>query len=210
MSDNEIEPSDYFMEQLPALQSMTPKGFKKWYNSKEVSEARKECIKLLSKEGLSGLHHTTSETATREKVNGTSSPYKFELWHVDFLAILKGRQAYSPELMALSALTGHQHMCCHIIVRPGKRAEFDAWAEKEALALVRAWRIMLDKNGHLLLIGRMDPFARRQTEQLEQSVSKYVIATAAAADEVTDEECGPGSGLTGDQAHPSYCPLCTR
>ena len=103
-------------------------------------------------------------------------------------------------------------MCCHIIVRPGKRAEFDAWAEKEAPALVGAWGIMLDKNGDLLLIRKMDPFARQGTEQLEQSVLKYAIATTAAADEVTDEfeERGPGSGLPEDQAHPSYCLFRTR
>ena len=56
----------------------------------------------------------------------------------------------------------------------------------------------------------MDLFTRQVTEHLDQGVSKYVITTAAAADEVADEDRGPGSGLTGDQAHPSYCPMCTR
>ena len=35
-SHNKIEASDFFMEQASALQLMTPKGFKQWYNSKEV------------------------------------------------------------------------------------------------------------------------------------------------------------------------------
>ena len=48
--------------------------------------------------------------------------------------------------------------------------------------------------GGLLLIAKMDPFTRWVTEHLDQGVSKYVIATAAAADEVADGDCAQAVG----------------
>ena len=209
-SDDEVEPAEFYMEQASALQSMTPKGFKQWYHCKEVAAARKEYMKLLSKDGSLHLHHTTSEMLTKARISGDSKPQKFESWLIDFFAILKGRQAYSEELMSASTLSGHQHACCHIIVRPGMHAEFDEWAAKNAPALVGAWRTMLSKNGDLFLVAKMNPLTKQATECYDPAVSRYMIATAAAADEVADEDRGPGSGLTGDQAHPPYCPMRTR
>ena len=69
---------------------------------------------------------------------------------------------------------------------------------------------MLDKNGDLLPVAKANLFTNKATECYDPAISKYVIATAAAADEVADEDHGPGSGLTGDQAHPPYCPMRMR
>ena len=112
--------------------------------------------------------------------------------------------------MSASALSGHQHACCHIIVRPGMHAAFDEWAAKEYPILIGAWRVMFDKDGGLLLVTKENPFTDAATECYDQANLRHVIATAAAADEVADEDRGPGSGLTGHQAHPSYCPVRMR
>ena len=143
---------------------------------------------MLGKEGSSRLHHTTSENATKFKISGDTKPGRYETWHLDFLLLLKGRQALSQELTGASSLSGHQHLCCHQIVRPSKRALFDEWAAKEAEGLVGAYRIMLNTSGKLLLIGKMNPWANPDTEQLNTAVSSYVIATTAAADEIADED----------------------
>ena len=110
---------------------------------------------MLGKEGSSHLHHTTSDNATKFKISGDMKPGRYETWHLDFLLLLKGRQALSQELTGASSLSGHQHLCCHQIVRPSKHAAFDEWAAKEAENLVGAHRIMLNTSGKLLLIGKM-------------------------------------------------------
>ena len=51
-----------------------------------------------------------------------------------------------------------------------------------------AQRIMLDVDGGLLLISKMNPWANPATERLDTAVSSYVIATTAAADEIADED----------------------
>ena len=167
---------------------MLPEEFKRWFHSGRVAEAHKEFIKLLGKEGSSHLYHTTSDTSTKFKVSSNTRPGVFENWHLDFLLLLKGRQALSQELTGASTLSGHQHLCCHQIVRPNKCAEFDEWAAKEADHLVGAHRIMLDTSGKLLLIRKMDPWANPGTERLDTAVLRYVIVTTAAADEIADED----------------------
>ena len=51
-----------------------------------------------------------------------------------------------------------------------------------------AQRVMLDVNGKLLPIAKMNPWANPATEQLETAVSLYVIATTSASDEIADED----------------------
>ena len=184
----DINAVDYYQEQVSAIKSMLPEDFKQWYNSSNIAEARKEYIKMLGKEGSSHLHHTTSENATKFKISGNTKPGRYETWHLDFLLLLKGRQALSQELTGASSLSGHQHLCCHQIVRPSKCALFHEWAAKEAEGLVGAYRIMLNTSGKLLLIGKMNPWANPDTEQLNTAVSSYVIMTTAAADEIADED----------------------
>ena len=69
---------------------------------------------------------------------------------------------------------------------------------------------MLDTNGKLLPIGKMDPWANPRTEHPDTAVPRYMVATSAAADEIADEDRGPGSGLTGDRSHAPYCGVHTR
>ena len=140
----DIDSVEYYSEQESAIRSMLPEDFKKWYNSSNIADARKEYIKMLGKQGSSRLHHTTSENATKFKISGDTKPGRYETWHLDFLLLLKGRQALSRELTGASSLSGHQHLCCHQIVRPSKRNAFDEWAAKEAPELVGAHRIMAE------------------------------------------------------------------
>ena len=46
--------------------------------------------------------------------------------------------------------------------------------------MVGAHRIMLDTNGKLLLIGKMDPWANPRAEHLDTAVLRYMITTTAA------------------------------
>ena len=184
----DIDPAEYHIEQESAIKSKLPKDFKRWYNSTNIAEARKEYMKILGRDTGSRLQHTTSKTATNFKISGDTKPGKFEQWHLDFLLLLQGRQALSREFLGASFLSGHQHLCCHQIVRPKYRKVFDEWAAKEAPELVGAHRLMLGKDGKLLPIGRMDPWKNQQTEQLDTAVSTYVIATTSASDEIADED----------------------
>ena len=47
---------------------------------------------------------------------------------------------------------------------------------------------MLSTDGRLLLIGLMNPWVNQDTEQLDTAVLSYMIMTAAAADEIADED----------------------
>ena len=143
---------------------------------------------MLGRDTSSHLHHTTSENATKFKISGDTRPGRYETRHLDFLLLLKGRQALSWELTGASSLSGHQHLCCHQIVRPSKRKAFDEWAVKEAEELVGAYRIMLDTDGKILPIRLMNPWANPDTEQLDTAVSSYMIVTTAAADEIADKD----------------------
>ena len=107
---------------------------------------------------------------------------------MDFKLLLKGRQAISRELRGASPLSGHQHYCCHILVRPSERATFNEWAAKEAPGMVGIHRVMLDVHGDALPIAKTSPWANPATERLETAVSLYVIATTSASDEVADED----------------------
>ena len=165
---------------------------------------------MLGRDASSHLHHTTSKNATKFKISGDTRPGRYEQWHLDFLLLLKGRQALSWELTGASFLSGHQHLCCHQIVRPKHRKAFDEWAAKEAPELVGAHRLMLGTDGKLLPIGLMDPWKKENTEQLDTAVSTCVIATTAAADEIADEDRGPGSSLNADRSHAQYCAIHSR
>ena len=112
----DIDSAEYYSEQESAIKSMLPEDFKKWYYSSNIAEARKEHIKMLGRDASSRLHHTTSENATKFKISGDTRPGRYEQWHLDFLLLLKGRQALSQELLGASFLSGHQHLCCHQIV----------------------------------------------------------------------------------------------
>ena len=69
---------------------------------------------------------------------------------------------------------------------------------------------MLGTDGKLLPIGLMNPWVNQDTERLDTAVSSYVIATTAAADEIADEDRGPGSGLPDDRSHAQYCGVRSR
>ena len=43
----DIDPVEYHIEQESAIKSKLPKDFKRWYNSSNIAEARKEYMKLL-------------------------------------------------------------------------------------------------------------------------------------------------------------------
>ena len=187
------------------MKQLLPDKFKKWYHSSKVTEARIQLMKMLSKEGSTRIYHSTSETACSSKAGGKMSAYAFERWHINLNAILRGRQAPSKDMLGATPLIGHQHLCCHYIMNPKRRFDFNTWASAEAPHLVGAHWIMLSTDNQLLLIARMNPWANVMTEQLEPSASKYVIATAAASARVGDEQKGPGSALTGDEAHAEYC-----
>ena len=94
----DIDSAEYYSEQESAIKSMLPEDFKKWYYSSNIAAARKEYIKMLGRDASSRLHHTTSENATKFKISGDTRPGRYEQWHLDFLLLLKGRQALSWEL----------------------------------------------------------------------------------------------------------------
>ena len=112
----DIDPAEYYSEQESAIKSMLLEDFKKWYYSSSIAATQKEYIKMLGRDASSHLHHTTSENATKFKISGDTRPGRYEQWHLDFLLLLKGRQALSQELTGASSLSGHQHLCCHEIV----------------------------------------------------------------------------------------------
>ena len=60
---------------------------------------------------------------------------------------------------------------------------------------------MLSRDGDLLPVAKQNPFRDEATELYDQAISRYVLATAAEANQVGDEDCGPGSGLTGHIEH---------
>ena len=43
----DIDPAEYHIEQESMIKSKLPKDFKRWYNSSNIAEARKEYMKLL-------------------------------------------------------------------------------------------------------------------------------------------------------------------
>jgi len=43
----DIDPAEYHIEQESAIKSKLPKDFKRWYNSTNIAEARKEYMKNL-------------------------------------------------------------------------------------------------------------------------------------------------------------------
>ena len=100
-------------------------------------------MKMYSKEGSTQIYHSTSETACSSKAGGKMSAYAFERWHINLNAILRGRQAPSKDMLGATPLNGHQHLCCHYIMDPKRRFDFDNWAAAEAPHLRGAHRIML-------------------------------------------------------------------
>ena len=113
-------------------------------------------------------------------------------------------------MLGATPLNRHQHLCCHYIVDPKRRFDFDNWAAAEAPHLRGAHWIMLSTDNRLLPIAKMNPWVNAMTEQLDPSVSKYVIAMTAASAKVADEQKGPSSALTDDKAHAEYCLIRTR
>ena len=162
-------------------------------------------MKLINEKGSTRLPHTTSETSTQTKYSRDAKASKFEPWREEILAILASRQAYSQESMSALSLARHQHSGCNFVVCPDKQAAFNEWAAKEDEALVGAFRIMLDRDGKLLLIAKVDLFKNGRTNTYHQGLAKYTLMHAAESDKVSDEDHGAGIGLTRDQAHPLYC-----
>ena len=74
-------------------------------------------------------------------------------------------------MLGATPLNGHQHLCCHYIMDPKRRFDFDNWAAAEAPHLRGAHWIMLSTDNRLLLIAKMNPWTRPIFDILEEFYS---------------------------------------
>ena len=63
-------------------------------------------------------------------------------------------------MLGATPLNRHQHLCCHYIVDPKRRFDFDNWAAAEAPHLRGAHWIMLSTDNRLLPIAKMNPWVK--------------------------------------------------